>query len=222
MTKFQKIVLGIVAGLVVVLFFSVASLSRESQSNLGGVYNTVVQKFRAGFKAGTTDQLSVASTGAITTSANITATGTTSITGPMILGSSTNGLKNYVPVEVYAADTTLTAAQSGTTFITTTAGVDFTLPTPAAGVWYKVILSGNFATTSVLVQGPAADATDDVIYGSLEVAGAVVLCSAEDTISFVNTAELPGDWIQIESDGTKWYITGQAGTSGGITCTDAD
>jgi hypothetical protein len=171
---------------------------------------------------GKADQFVISNAGALTTSADITATGTTSITGPMTLGSSTNGLKNYTPVLTKTADFTLTAAMSGTTFYTTTAGVDFTLPAPAAGVWYRVALSGNFATTSVLLQGPAADATDDVIFGSLEVAGAVVLCAAEDTITFVNTAELAGDWVQVESDGTNWYITGQAGTSGGITCTDAD
>ena len=58
-----------------------------------------------------------------------------------------------------------------------------------------------------------------IFYGSLEVAGAVVLCSAEDSVNFVNTAELPGDWIELHSDGTNWYLSGQAGTAGGLTCT---
>ena len=60
---------------------------------------------------------------------------------------------------------------------------------------------------------------ENKISGTLEVAGAAVPCSGEDTITFVNTAELPGDWFELHSDGALWYISGQAGTSGGITCT---
>jgi hypothetical protein len=122
------------------------------------------------------------------------------------------------------ADDTLTVAESGKVVYIGTAGVDVTLPTAATseGVTYRVVVSGNFAATNMTITGGAADATDDLIFGALEVAGAVVACSAEDTISFVNTAELPGDYVDLHSDGTNWYVTGQATTAGGITCTDAD
>lgn len=128
------------------------------------------------------------------------------------------------PVETIVADDTLVTADSGKMIYIGTAGVDLTLPTAASatGITYRVVVSANFATTNMTVTGPAADATDDTIFGALEVAGAVVACSAEDTISFVNTAELPGDFVDLHSDGTNWYITGQATTAGGITCTDAD
>jgi hypothetical protein len=122
------------------------------------------------------------------------------------------------------SDTTLTVEQSGSDIYIGTAGVDLTLPlaTAAAGVTYRVFVSANFASTNMTITGGAADATDDLIYGALEVAGAVVPCSAEDTISFVNTAELPGDYVELTSNGTLWFVTGQATTAGGITCTDAD
>lgn len=128
------------------------------------------------------------------------------------------------PIETIAADDTLVAADSMKVIYAGTAGVDLTLPTAAdaAGVVYRVIVSANFATTNMTITGPASGASDDTIYGSLEVAGAVVLCSAEDTITFVASAELPGDWVELRSNGTNWHLTGQAGTSGGITCTDAD
>ena len=100
----------------------------------------------------------------------------------------TGQFKSRVGATTLAASTTLTSANSGTTYYMGTTNLQVTLPEPAAGVWYRFTVNGNFATTNMLVQGPAADAADDVIYGALEVAGAVVACSAEDTVSFVNTA----------------------------------
>lgn len=120
--------------------------------------------------------------------------------------------------ETITADDTLTISESGKTIYMGTAGVDVTLPavSTAAGVVYRFVCSANFATTSMTVK---TYNLENKIYGSLEVAGAVVLCSAEDTVTFVNTAELPGDWIELRSDGTNWYLSGQAGTAGGLTCT---
>lgn len=120
--------------------------------------------------------------------------------------------------ETAIVDDTLTISESGKTVYFGTAGVDITLPavSTAAGVVYRFVCSANFAATSMTV---VTSGGEDKIFGSLEVAGAVVLCSAEDTVTFVNTAELPGDWIELRSDGTNWYLTGQAGTAGGLTCT---
>lgn len=132
------------------------------------------------------------------------------------------GILSRDAISVYTADRALSPSESGKKIYIGTAGVDLTLPVPEAGLNYQVYVNANFATTPMKVQGPASGASDDVMFGSLEVAGAVVLCSAEDTLTFVETAELPGDFIDIRSDGTNWYVTGQAGTSGGITCTDAD
>jgi len=145
----------------------------------------------------------------IDTSGNTAVPGTLTVTGQM-------GAKELI--ETATADDTLTISESGKTIYFGTAGVDITLPAvaTAAGVVYKFVVSANFATTSMTI---LTSGGEDKIYGSLEVAGAVVLCSAEDTVTFVNTAELPGDWVELRSDGTNWYISGQAGTSGGITCT---
>lgn len=142
----------------------------------------------------------------------------------VVLSAGASGLNGRESIETATVDDTLLVAESMKTVYMGTAGVDITLPTAASapGVTYRFVVSANFATTNMTVQGPASDATDDTIYGALEVAGAVVTCSARDTINFVNTAELPGDWITLRSDGTKWYLTGQGGTSGAITCTDVD
>lgn len=126
--------------------------------------------------------------------------------------------------ETITADDTLTNAESGKVVYIGTAGVDLTLPAAASseGTVYRVVVSANFTTTNMTITGGAADASDDLIYGVLDVAGAVVLCAAEDTISFVNTAELVGDYVELRSNGTNWLLSGQAGATGGITCTDAD
>lgn len=151
----------------------------------------------------------------IDTSGNTAIPGTLGVTGALTVTGQVGGKELS---ETATADDTLTIAESGKTVYMGTAGVDITLPAvaTAAGVVYRFVCSANFATTSMTVKTSGGE---DKIYGSLEVAGAVVLCSAEDTVTFVNTAELPGDWIELRSDGTNWYLTGQAGTTGGLTCT---
>lgn len=174
----------------------------SSSDNLGSVYNNVTQDFSNG--------ISVDGTIVIDETGNVDA--------PL------TPISFKEPIETIAADDTLTIAETGKVIYLGTAGVDLNLPTAAssAGVTYRVVVSANFATTNMTVTGGASDASDDLIFGSLEVAGAVVLCSDEDTVSFVNTAELPGDFIELHSNGTNWLLTGQAGASGAITCTDAD
>jgi hypothetical protein len=132
---------------------------------------------------------------------------------------------NYlVSSETITVDDTLATAESGKTVYIGTAGVDLTLPlaSTSVGLAYRVVVSANFATTNMTITGGAADASDDFMFGALEVAGAVVACSAEDTITFVSTAENPGDFVEFRSNGSSWFITGQATAVGGITCTDVD
>jgi len=120
--------------------------------------------------------------------------------------------------ETATADDTLTILESGKTIYIGTAGVDITLPTAAssAGIWYRFIVSANFASTSATIRTSGGENT---IFGSIVVNGAIVACSAEDTITFVNTAELPGDTVGLHCDGTNWYVTGDGTTAGSITCT---
>lgn len=153
----------------------------------------------------------------VTIGGTLAVTGATTMAGALTVTGQVGGKELS---ETITADDTLTIAESGKTIYFGTAGVDVTLPAvaTAAGVVYRFVVSAAFATTNMTVKTSGGE---DKIYGSLEVAGAVVLCSAEDTINFVNTAELPGDWIELRSDGTNWYLTGQAGATGAITCTAA-
>jgi hypothetical protein len=172
-------------------------------------------RFPSGIDAGALVATTFTGSGATTLGSTLAVTGATTLSGD---------LNYFESTEAIAADDTLTIAESGKVVYIGTAGVDLTLPTAATsdGVTYRVVVSGNFATTDMTITGGAADASDDLIFGVLTVNGALVACSAEDTISFVASAELPGDYVELHSDGTNWYVSGQAATAGGITCTDAD
>lgn len=119
-------------------------------------------------------------------------------------------------IELLTADTTLTSLDSGKTFILDAVGEAITLPAVTSGVEYEFICSTATATSDWVIT-----AATSVIYGSAEVAGAVVAASAENTITLVVAKFLPGDWIKLKSDGTNWYVSGSVVTALGVTFTDA-
>lgn len=193
MNKTTKIVLGIVALAVVIA--GVAIYLKPTK--LAGTTHFQKESFYEGLYAGTGREFEVNRSGAITF---------------------------REAIETLTADDTLTVSESGKVIYAGTAGVDITLPTAAssAGVVYRVVVSANFASTNMTITGGAADSSDDLIHGVIEVAGADVNCASVDTVSFVNTAELIGDYVELRSNGTNWMVSGQGGTTGSITCTDAD
>lgn len=199
-----KMFLGILA---IVLFgVLIASMGKEvnaPEENLGGLIETLPVDFTAGLKVNGTEVIS--STRALTATS-------LSVTGSTSLGSTTAGVNVFSPVVTPASDTTLTASQSGTTFNMGVAGLDLTLPAAASanGVFYRFNVSAAFATTNMTI-ATAGGANE--IQGTLIVAGAVVDCDQEDTISFVNDGENVGDFVEMFSNGTNWII----GASGGLT-----
>ena len=113
------------------------------------------------------------------------------------------------------AAVTLTAEQSDATImLNASAGFAITLPAPAAGLRYRFTTAAAFATTNFTV-GTSGGA--NIIEGSIVVAGVVVDADARDTINFVATAENLGDFAEVWSDGTSWFVFGNALTSGAIT-----
>ena len=114
------------------------------------------------------------------------------------------------------ADTTLTPADSGKTFLLDAVGEAITLPAVASstGVQYKFICDTTTATSNWTIV-----AATNVIQGSAQVAGAVVAASDENTITLVVAKFLPGDWVTLESDGTNWYVEGSVVTTAGLTFT---
>ena len=96
------------------------------------------------------------------------------------------------------------------------AGAEITLPAVATSLGFKArfVTGLAFATTDWTI----VSATN-VIQGGVIVAGAHVAESGENTISFVATAESLGDYVDVECDGTNFYVSGSGVTTGSITLT---
>lgn len=123
----------------------------------------------------------------------------------------------FQDVETLSAAQTLTAADSGKTYILkAAAGATITLPALKSGVHFKFIIGLGFATTDWIIDS----AEGDNIEGLLIVAGSPVVASGEDQINFVNSAETVGDHVEFACDGTNWYVTGAGNSAGSITATD--
>jgi hypothetical protein len=111
--------------------------------------------------------------------------------------------------------TSLVAKDSGkTVYLDAAEGFDISLPTLAAGLKYKFVVASAFATTAFTVA-----ASTNVIQGGAIVNSVYVPAVNENTISFVATAETVGDYVEVECDGTNWYVNGVGALAGSITFT---
>ena len=115
-----------------------------------------------------------------------------------------------------AAAKTLIAADSHTVYTipAATAGAAITLPALQAGLKFKFIIAGAFATTDWTIVS-----STNVIFGSALVDDVQVPAATENTISFVASAETIGDWVEVVCDGTNWYASGDGQATGSITFT---
>jgi hypothetical protein len=106
-----------------------------------------------------------------------------------------------------------TVEQNGSTFIFQRAtGVTVTLPAPLNGLNYRFIHGGAVSSSNGHVIKTSALA--EIAVGSHCSGGVIALMEAtSDTITFVNTTSILGDYIDIESDGTYWYANGLGSTT---------
>ena len=114
--------------------------------------------------------------------------------------------------------TTLTAASHAghTLYISPSAATTITLPAATDGLFLKFVIAGAFVNDVII-----DSAEGDNIEGALNVAGSIVGCEAEDQINFIDTGENLGDFVELRSDGTTWFIGASiASTTAMITCTD--
>ncbi len=122
------------------------------------------------------------------------------------------------------ATNTLTAADSGKTlFLNSATEFATTLPSPAAGLRFKFICKAAPSGASYTIV--TASSANIIIGGinelEVDTANDGPYSAAADTITFVASLAVVGDWCELISDGTSWYLTGQANADGGITVTQA-
>ena len=123
-------------------------------------------------------------------------------------------LRERTTFKSLTADYTIPAEESGITYLLDAIGEVITLPAVEAGLNYRFVCTVTAVTTDWTIINGA-----DVMYGSAEVAGAIVACSAKDVVTLVVAKFLPGDWVFLESDGTNWYVSGETVTAAGCTFT---
>ncbi len=97
-------------------------------------------------------------------------------------------------------------------FLTAAAGAAITLPAVRDGVSFKFIVGSAFATTDWTVTGGATK-----IQGTVIVNGASILGEDETTITFELGAEKPGDFVELHSDGSNWFVFGMGSAASSIT-----
>ena len=115
-------------------------------------------------------------------------------------------------VDVTAAKV-LTLADSGNTFVLKAAGgAAITLPAVAEGFKIKVITGQLFSSTAWTIVCPSAIGQGGAIVNSVFVPAA-----DETTITVAHAADTIGDYLEIESDGASYFISGVGALAGAYT-----
>lgn len=125
------------------------------------------------------------------------------------------------PAEIVTATRTLTADDNGSIlFLNSATEFVTTLPLPAKGLRFTFIVTAapSGANYTVVTAGSA-----NIIVGMQNsVAGdAGDTGTTDDTISFVSGSSLPGDKVDVVSDGTNWFAHAISKVAAAITFTTA-
>lgn len=151
----------------------------------------------------------------------LTVTGNSNLSGNLALTGELNNkmaLTSVTASSTATVTTTLTTAMSGETFYIAGTTSTFILPatSTASGSFYRFVVGGAMTGDATIVTSDGGNN----IEGSLIVAGAVIDCDAEDTLTFVADGENIGDFVELYSDGTYWYIGSSGALTGSkLTCT---
>ncbi len=188
-------------GLVAVILVGIALVSGGKDEGLGAIDRTTISN-------PWTFSDTVTMSGATTLSSTLAVTGATTLSSTLTYLEKSTSL---------SANSSTTNTMSGTTFYVNTTGSTTTLPSvsTATGTVYKFVIASAIETNDFTINS----AEGDNIEGSMIVAGAVVDCDANDKIKFIVDGENLGDFVQLRSNGQKWFVTeSNALTSGKLTC----
>lgn len=147
------------------------------------------------------------------------------LNGASVFDSNENDLSTKLDLAVETVTTTnvIAASENGTRYIlNAAAGFVSTLPAPAAGLefWFYCGATPPSSGNHTIVTSGSAN----IIEGSLaspEVGGAVACVAAADTITFVASKAVLGDYAHVWSDGTNWFLDGFCFVQDGMTTTQA-
>jgi len=135
---------------------------------------------------------------------------------------------SYKRVETLTASKTITDAESGELYFIGDlgSGIDITLPSLKAGAYFKFMFTEDFANNSsevdILTAGAAGTIQGMVQIGELDASGmsyALDAGSATKCTVDGNPDVNKCSFLEIECDGTNWYVTGKIITDAGSTAT---
>jgi hypothetical protein len=127
---------------------------------------------------------------------------------------------NSANVETVTATNVITAAESGKTFfLSAAAGFASTLPAPAAGLRYKFVVATSPTSNGYTI---ATNGSANIIKGGVnelevDTGDDGPYSAVGDLITLVANVAVVGDWLEVISDGTSWFLTGQTNADGGVT-----
>lgn len=108
--------------------------------------------------------------------------------------------------------TTLTQSDSGKVlYLKATTGKAITLPAPVDGFKVKIVTAQAFATTAWTIVSTGANVRGGAIVNSAFVASA-----GTTTITLSASAETLGDFIELVSDGTSYFVSGVGASASSI------
>lgn len=130
-----------------------------------------------------------------------------------------------VPTETLAAAKTLTIKDAGKTFMLNLAG-GFTVTLPALNAalngWSAKFIVKTNPTTAYIVKPATGD--EDTILGNLnsstgQTSAMDFETTGGDQVNFVANQAKVGDYIDMTTDGVKWYVEGSATVIAALTIT---
>lgn len=123
-------------------------------------------------------------------------------------------------VENRAVATTLTADDNGKIILlNSTTAFATTLPLPAIGLRFRFIVKAIPASGShtIVTNGSANIIKGGIGSSDLSSATDSATSTGGDTIGFVTAKTIAGDWVEVVSDGTSWFLRGNAAVFDAIT-----
>jgi len=126
---------------------------------------------------------------------------------------------NQVTESTTATDV-LTGSQCGSTvFLNSATEFLTTLPVPSAGCYFKIVVKAAPASASYTV---ATNGSANILIGGVnelevDTADDGPYHATGDLVTFVDGVAVVGDYIEVISDGTSWYLNGQTQADGGVT-----
>lgn len=191
----------------------VAQILAETAKSLDGFLGASGTRFPNGLSTDSTSPVAGQVRGSTLTITGAASTGALTVSSITASGQ-LNALGSYEEMTAVATNT-LTVAESGKTiYLATSTPQILPSTSTSAGVYFRFVVSSALTGTSTIT---TSDGGND-IEGVVDVNSTMVDCDAEDTITVGGAFENVGDWIELYSNGSKWFVRGNALTAGQFAC----